>query len=255
MEAVINFYRLYATPETLSSEYDIILGNVDSGVKSKVCASQYLTINCGSVNVREVYQNALDYTATQFSLYLPFIGFVAMNNRDFMNGTVNITYKIDLLTGTCVALVKAIRGSTNTIIGQYVGDASEKIPLTATSARAMLQGMASLALGVARTMGGDPGGVALGIGGAVRAGQTPIEMSGSIQGNAGALGYKKPYIVIRRNNTTGSGWSNIGLPSNTVTTVSQISGRVVMTDMTIPGGMTQEEEQEIKDLFARGVIV
>lgn len=270
LDAVIKCYEFYGNPRIGGNIAALVIGNTTVSTISPDICYRYATVDCGRITIPRVYDNALDYKYTTLTLFLPFIGFVELNTQDFMNGYMAIEYAVDLMSGMCVANVLCQNGRTKSIIGAYTGNCAVEIPLSATDARNLYLGTANALLGFSTsaagmaaakegiTAAGNTGNV-LGAAGQMfggLSGAETIHMSGQAQGNAGALTYKKPYVIIRRaDGYNPESYADIGFPSNSIANVSAVSGHVTMTNMTITGPMTADEKQEIERLFSSGVIV
>ena len=95
LDGIISLIQVYATPST-SGSHNIILGYLDSGVSAPVVSSQFVTVDCGSVTLKEQNNNCTDYIPyTQVQIYLPFIGITELDTNEIMGGTINVKYKID----------------------------------------------------------------------------------------------------------------------------------------------------------------
>lgn len=200
MQAIVGVHKVFATPPT-GGQVNIKCGYIDSGCPAAQVTGQYVTINCGTVNVREYYGNVFDYSPyTEISLYLPFIGIVRLDVADVMRGKVTVIYHVDVITGACLADVKVSRDGENSVMYQYSGSAIVTYPISSGSYASMVTGVLSLAAGVAGTiMTGGAAAPAL-IGGAVGLSHlhTDVQKSGGFSGSPGAMGCKKPYLIISR---------------------------------------------------------
>lgn len=262
IDAVIGFHMIYCTPIKGSAEH-IMCGFLDSGVSSITVANQYVTIDCGSVNVSEYYRTALDYTATKLSLYLPFIGFVPLSTAVCMGSTLNVVYRIDVLTGTCLAQVKVIKENSDAVMYTFPGNCSVQVPLTATTYTGMvstLVGVANTAIGVAMD---NPYGVVSGakqaIAGAVESlGTGGVKQSGAIGSNAGALGIRIPYLIITHpvSYDAFEYSKQYGYPLNETVTLGSLSGYTKVKDIHLHGiPCTDDELEMIERLLKDGVII
>ena len=104
-------------------------------------------------------------------MYLPFVGIVAIKANDVVGKKVTVKYGIDVLTGTCLAMVNTEKGESNIQCYQFAGNCAVQIPLTGGNYAGIIRSLASMAVGVAGSvLTGNPlpaiGGV---IGGAMGA--------------------------------------------------------------------------------------
>lgn len=204
MQAIIGLHKIFATPPT-SGTGTIKVGYLDSGVGSNLVSAQYTEVDCGSVSMPEYFKNALDYLKTDIYLYLPFVGIVPLNVEDVTRATINVKYKVDVLTGACLASVNVTRDAGGG--GQlyvYAGNCAVQYPLSSGSYMGIIAGVLGIAGGVASSVlsGGALLPMALGAGASAMGNmRTKVEHSGSLSGNSGAMGIKKPYLIIRRPQT------------------------------------------------------
>lgn len=260
MQSIIGVHKIFAQP-AISGSGNIVVGYLDSGVGSNLVGAQYTTINCGSVSVREQFGNVFDYTDTQVRLYLPFIGIVDLDTSDVMRGTVSVVYHVDVITGACLAEVKITRDGSGGTLYQFAGDASVRYPISSGSYMGIVAGIASAVGGVASAIatGGATLPLAAGaVAGGLSGARTNVQHSGSFSGNAGAMGAKKPYLIIERPQTLiADGFGNYqGKAANVVRTVAQCSGYFKMSDVHTESisGASAAEVQAIKTALESGVI-
>lgn len=200
MQAIIGIHKVYATPSTGAAQ-NIKCGYIDSGVSSAVVTDQYTDINCGTVNLNEYYGNVFDYSPyTKVSIYLPFIGIVDLDVADVMRSSINVKYHVDVITGACLADVKVFRDGANSVLYQYAGSCIVTYPLSSGSYASAVAGILSIAGGAVASIasGGALAPVALGAAVGVSHLHSDVKKSGSFSGAAGAMGGKKPYLIVSR---------------------------------------------------------
>lgn len=260
MQAIIGLHKIFASP-SISGSGNIRVGYLDSGVGSNIVGAQYTTVNCGSVKVAEQFGNVFDYTDTQIRLYLPFIGIVDLDTADVMRGTVSVVYHVDVITGACLAEVKVSRDASGGTLYQYAGDASVRYPISSGSYMGVVSGVLSAVGGVASAVmtGGATLPLAAGaVAGGLSGAHTQIQHSGNFAGNAGAMGGKKPYIIIERpQSMIADGFENYqGKGANTRRTVGQMSGYFKFSDVHTDSisGAAQSEIEAIRATLESGVI-
>lgn len=256
MQAIISLHKVFCSP-SVSGRNNIKVGYLDSGVGANVVSAQYVTVDCGTVNLSEDYKNVFDYPPfTDVTIYLPFVGFVRLDTNDVMRGSINVVYHIDVLTGACLAEVKVIRDSYGGVMYQYSGDCSVHYPLSSGS----YMGIVSALLGVAGTVasGGALAPMAIGMAAGAMRGHANVERSGSLSGNAGAMGIKKPYLVVQRPqvNTAVDFEKFEGKPSNYTVTIGECTGYIKCKEVhVINTPATESETQELVTLLKQGVIL
>lgn len=260
MDAIIGLHKIYATPAT-GAVQNIKVGYLDSGVSSKVVTEQYTTIDCGTINCYEYFGNVLDYNPyTNLRLYLPFIGIIELANSDVMRSNINVVYHVDVLTGACLAEVIITRDGGGGTLYQYAGNACTTLPISSGSYMGVISSVSSVATRALAgfASGGALGAVASGATGILNAQGTNVVHSGGFSGNAGAMGCKKPYLIIERPQTEtaentakllGYG-SNLFVQLNTCKGFTRVKG--VHVDA-VPA--TKDEKKLIEDKLMNGVII
>lgn len=251
MQAIIGLHKVYATPN-ISGNGNIKVGYLDSGVPSNIVGNQYTYIDCGTVSLREYYGNVLDYSPyTTVQLYLPFIGIVSLDIADVSRSSITVKYGVDVLTGACLASVSVQRDNAGGVLYQYSGNCACQYPLSSGSYMGMVTGAIGAIGSLAR-------GNIIGTGLSIAGMHTNIEHSGGFSGNAGAMGIKKPYLIISRpQSVMNDGFPSIqGYPSNYFTRLGDCSGFTQIAECHVENiPATDKELDKIKDLLKEGVIL
>ena len=257
MDCIISLHMIYTTPST-NGKQNIILGYLDSGVSANVVVNQFINIDCGSVNTVEYFGDARDYVSpyTDVECYLPFIGIVKLKTEDIIGSNINIIYTLDVLTGAILCKIFVTKNGAKQQLYTFNGNASVQIPLTGSDRTRLLSGaITGAAAGI--TTGGLIGAVAGGVAGGLMGG-TSIERSGNFSANSGALGIKKPYLIISRKTPYDADNYNdyYGYPSNKTVVLNSCKGftRVKDIHVNIPNA-TNEEKNEIETLLKNGIII
>ena len=256
MNAIIGLHMIYCEP-SLGSNQSIIAGFVDSHVVSRTVSNQYVTIDCGSVTVKEYYEDARDYDFTNISVFLPFIGIHELKAKDIIGKTVKIIANVDVLTGTLLYKIQV----NNRTLYTFSGNCAVQLPISGASYNSILTSTLSLAAGVVGTVasGGALAPVlAGGAIGAIAGSQTSVQVSNNIGSNAGAMGNKKPYLIINRKNSYNANkyYTIQGYPANEYVLLSNCKGFTKIKEIhleNIPA--TNEEIDEINTLLKEGVIL
>lgn len=259
MSGIITLHKVFATPVD-SGSATIVVGKLDSGVSSATVNQQYVTVDCGSVDLYEQFGNVFDYNPfTDVSLYLPFIGIVPLDTADVMRSTISITYGVDVYTGACLAQVEVTRDGNTVNMYQYAGVCSVEYPLTGAQHNGLITGLLGIGTSVAGLVTGNApmaiGGVASGVASAAKRSQS---RANSFSGNAGAMGIKTPYLIISRPQTkVAATFPELqGYPTNTSVTLGECSGQVRVRAVHVEGiNATEQELQEIESLLLSGVLV
>lgn len=260
MESVIGVHAIYAEPPT-GNMSPIVVGTITSTVNSKIVTSQYFTLDCGSVWLTEYFGNVFDYAPyTKVSLFLPFIGIVDLNVADVMRSNISIKYNIDVYTGACIAMVSVIRDGVGGVLYQYPGNCGVEYPISSASYSRMLQSV--MAAGATAIGGIASGGAMLpAIGGALgtlAGGSVNVQRSGTFSGNPGAMGPKKPYLIITRPQINMADNFAIydGIGSNYTSMLKDVTGyiRCKEVHLNVPGAFA-DELKEIETLLKTGVMI
>ena len=120
---ITRLHRLFV-PVTTENRAVVMLGGYTTNVESGVVESDTITVSCGDITVNEVYENENDYKNTQCEIYLPFIGNNTVNTADIMNKVISLEYRINVITGDCLAILKA----GGIVVNTFSGNCSFTIP-------------------------------------------------------------------------------------------------------------------------------
>lgn len=260
MQAIIGIHKVFVTPTTGGTR-NIICGYLDSGVSSKYVTQQYTTINCGTVSLAEYFGNVFDYSPyTEVKLFLPFIGIVPLDVGYVMRSKINVTYTVDVITGACLANVKVSRDGGGGVIYTYSGSAIVSYPISSGSYTGVVAGALSLAAGVAGTIasGGALAPAVLGAASSIGRMKTQVQHSGQFSGAAGAMGGKKPYLIISRPQTRVADYVNnfSGLGANSFMPIGNCQGYFKCLKVhLIINNAYKNELQEIESLLLNGVLM
>ena len=167
-------------PSSGSEEVRLLF--INTGKYMNVASNQFVTVELGELTLNEAYGSALDYAPnTQIDLFLPYIGTVSVDADEVMGRRVKLTYKVDICTGVCVAILKVeldIEGGKAFFpLYQFTGNCAIRIPFTAAN----MDGYINAALNAAKIAA-----VAAGAGlASMAAGAGTAEMTTTSAANAG----------------------------------------------------------------------
>ena len=117
--------KFYIDIPTTKSEPVKLQNYVLTDVVSPLIENDRMTIDCGSITVNGLYNNAIDLKA-ETSIYLPFCnGLNSISTDKIMNKTVRLVYDVSLLNGQCVA---KLYDTANNVLATFNGDVSIDIP-------------------------------------------------------------------------------------------------------------------------------
>lgn len=272
-DGVISAHELYATP-SVDGRDNIRSGFLTCPTSANIVRVRYNQINCGSIVIPEWYANYLDYSPyTKASVYLPFIGIVELDSDDIVGHGVNITYTIDSYNGSCIAQITVAKQGYNNTVYQFSGNCSVELPLAGGSQAAIKAGMISAAAtgitsvigGVASLLTGNVpgaiGGIAHGVGSAVSTAvsqKSTVQHSGSFGASYGAMGIKKPYLIIRRpiQKQVINYNEEYGFPAHKRVLIGSCSGYLRAKEVhVVSPTATDEEKAMIERLLKEGVFV
>ena len=260
IDGVIALHKVYAAPTTGSSK-NIKLGYLDTNVAASVVTSQFVDIDCGTITVPENKHNATDYSPfTQLQIYLPFVGIQELDTNEIMGGSINLKYRIDVYTGTCLAMIYVTRAadmSTAQLLYTFSGNASQKLPLTASDFGGAISSLLGI-VGVGVASGGALGAAAaMGAAHSLTSEMVHIQHSGGLSANSGLLGPRTPFLIISRQyGYDANGYSEFyGFPANKTVYLNNCTGFVRVKEMKYKGDGTESEKNEILNQLKAGVFI
>lgn len=237
---------------------EVSVGNISTGISMTKAAAQYVSVDCGTLNVQEFWGGYLDYDPyTKAEIYLPYIGTHPISVDDIMNKSVHVVYHVDILSGACTAFVKC--GSS--VLYEFIGQCSSSIPISGNDWTNVINGVLTVA-GSIGTMVATGGATAPMVAGtiastAVNSMKPNVEKSGSMSGTGGMLAIQTPYLILTRPRQAKPKNQNkfTGYPSFITEKLGSISGYTEIESVhleNIPA--TEQELSEIENLLKSGVI-
>lgn len=277
MSAIIDLFMIPYSPEVEPSDVNIYVGNFNTGVKAPKVTSDFVMIDCGTLDVKLFWGSALDYSPyTHVEIFLPFIGIRKLSTEDVMNSTIGVKYAINVLSGECVAYIKC----GQSVLYHFNGNCKQKIPLTGTSSDALKSNLQSIVSTAGAAVGGTglmgagvaavgagsaaapalvAGGVAISAASAVAGSKVKHERAGDISGAAGIMDDFIPYLIIHRpKQSLAKGYNQFkGYPSNISSKLGNCKGYTEVEHVHLKGisGATDRELSDIEMLLKTGVII
>ncbi len=272
MDSIVSLQVFPCTPDLGATEYIKVLqytciaADLSEDSQGTRLSNQFKVFDFGTLNVAEMWNSFLDYDATSFELYLPFIGAVDISVGEVMNGSINVQYTVDFLTGMCVANVLCTKtttlssGDTVTQYSQhsFMGNCSVTIPLHNESWANIVGSLAQAAsAGLRGGVGAAAGSLAMS---AISGGFKPsIETKGTVNSNAGFCAILQPYITVNRPITAESYnyQEVIGYPSYITATLGECEDLCVCDDIDLSGvtGATDSEIEKIRTICRDGIYI
>lgn len=249
----------------------ITVGNVNSQVVCDAVATQYISIDCGSIDVPEYFGGFLDYNA-DYQIYLPYIGYKPMKVDDFTHGYIHVKYWVDILTGVTQACIKCKdKNGVGKVLYSYVGNCFTELPISGANFARMKQaqmnavvgGISSIATAGLNLATGNLAGAVSGlIGGAMESKQMydnakpDYEHGGGLSGNA-MFSVRYPYLIQTRYNAKyASNYKKLhGIPSKSFHYLKDLIGFTQIENVVIDSltHCTKEEKDSIITMLKEGV--
>ncbi|MBO7735150.1 MAG: hypothetical protein J6S67_21480 [Methanobrevibacter sp.] len=264
MEALIGLSIVPVAPTTAGATH-IKLGSVDTNVSAQKCASNWVQLDCGSVDIEKFVGNFMDADPyTEIQIYLPFVGIRKLSADDINGGTIRVVYNIDILTGACACF---IAHDTRGVLYTYNGSCITNVPLTSQNFSGAIQNAVSAVIsGIGVAAGAATGAAPISAMGAmgllnsaanVALNSKPqIQRSGNLGGSAGILSILKPYVIIERPDISvpSSLSYYVGNTCNITYVLAGLSGFTMCEYVHIEGcAGTSDEVNEIERLLKEGV--
>lgn len=258
MECIIGLSVVPVRPP-LGSSRNVMFGDVDTGVAMTGVASEYVELDCGSVNLELLYGSFMDYDYTKIQIYLPYIGFRDLNPKDIMGDSINVTYHCNVLDGGITAYISS---ASKGVLYQFSGSAIANIPLSAINYSGAIQNAVS-ALGAA-SIAGVTGSPVLAMSAVNNVASLAtntnahVERSGNVSGSAGLMGIQRPYVIIERPNiSVPANYPNQnGNTTNVTMPIGSCHGFTVIDKVHLDNVIcTETEREELLSLLQKGVIL
>lgn len=286
-DGIIGAFELYATPQTNGTD-NIRSGFLTCPTTAALVRQRYTEIDCGTVIVPEFYGNYLDYSPySQAYIYLPFIGINEVSIDDITGHAINIRYRVDAYNGSCIAMIYVAKNGYRNLCYQFAGNCAVEVPLAGGSQAAIKAGVLQAeAYSRASQMGavgnlfgaigsalmGNIGGIISGMAGigtslanaqagveAARvANKSSVQHSGQFGASHGAMGMKKPFIIIRNPIQVKVVNYNeeYGFPAHKRVIIGGCTGYLRVREVNVVSAhATDEEKALIEALLKNGVYV
>lgn len=264
MDAILSLHIVPVKPSTAGVK-TISVAGIATEFSSSYTTEQFVPVNCGSIYIPKKFGSYLDYSPyTQTELFLPFIGFKPVDIDDIQGKTVYLQYQIDILSGACIAELKASMDDANSsVIYSWTGNCAVQIPVTGADFKSAFATAitAAASLGAAVATGGAASPLTVGGLASTAVNSTGlkprVQRSGAMIGSAGFMGQRTPFIVRsnpsialppRQEHFT-------GYPSFDTLLMSDLTGYNVIDEVHLEGvPATDAEMDEIERLLKGGVI-
>ena len=286
-DAIVGMYQLPVVPAGVS-DVPIRLGSYDTDILAK-CITERFVSNEGTseieLNSRFLenfgWGDFTDFTETQMTIYLPFVGTINLEAQFFMQGKIRLEWIIDVYSGNITYWISGrnINSDKEIIYGIYSGNCAAPIPYagavgnfdTLGVIKNVSNAIGHGAKGYLATSSGDPagiiGGVASMVGAVVDVGKAIAETSQAdktfIVDKSGIVDPKtvtecpyQPFIQVEMpNQVRPEGWTGyLGLSGNSLGQVKDFKGFTIFKDVKIKMEWgTLGEMKELISLLKSGV--
>lgn len=260
---IVGLFMLPVTPATSAGD-GINLGGIKvNTVTAPKVAQQFKTISFGTLNIEELYGNYLDYSHSQLSIYMPYIGVADIDVQEVNGGSVELQYIIDCFTGACVANVKCTKVTktpwgvaySNSTVHSYTGNVAIQLPISAGSFDTVLSGLINVGLGLGMN---QPAKALQGVGDMINGMAGDVTTRGSLSSNTGKCCYQTPYLMFTRPiEVRPKNLGNVhGYSAGAGGTLGSFKGYVECTDIKLDGVIATEAElNEIRQMCNDGIYV
>lgn len=260
MDAVIGLSIVpYAVPT--SGAVNVAVGNIPTGISMNKASGQFFALDCGSVSLKEYFGSYLDYAPyTSVMIFLPFIGYRELRIDECIAAdpgmSIHVKYHLDILSGSCVAMVKCGRS----MMYQFQGHCSVEIPFTGVEYGNMVKSAVdgATAIGNIATESGNPVNNVGSLVSSVMTCKPNVERSGAIGSSGGLMAGKQPYLIITRPRQCKPENQNkyLGYPAFITESISGLSGYTSFEAVRLNNIKCNDEEmEEIMTLLKEGVIL
>lgn len=259
-ECLVSLHLVPVQP-TIDGTEAIKTGGRISNASGNIVTNDYVDKDLGTLNIPEYWANFLDFTKTDFQLFLPFYGFVNVDGSEFQNGSISIMAHVNVVSGDLTYEVRCKSGHSNlnSVTCNYSTNCKMSMPLTGADYSRMYTAIARSVAGGAMNIGaGNVIGAVGDVSSEMMHAMPSYKKSGDVTGVSGWMGCKKPYLLIKRPNYSFSqGYLNeSGIPSNMYVALSSLSGFTQLQDFHLDGiACTMEERELIESALRKGVIL
>lgn len=260
MEMILGLHLLPFQVEHYTLPDRVTMGIIDTGIDMYYTDVQFQEVDCGEINLTEYWGAFLDYAPyTTLDIFLPFIGVRTLNVNDCMPKTIALKYKIDIATGTCVAIIKC----DDSVLYHFNGSCAAQVPVTAGQMQEIVRSAISLV--TSTVAGAATGGVAGGAMAAVSGAASAIantgqhaSRSGAIGGTSGFMSCLTPYLIVTRPRQALPDEQSVytGYPSFMRSVLATLEGYTEIEEIHLENvPATDGELSEIENLLKSGVIL
>lgn len=100
---------------TSTANDNILVSNINTEINAPKIDDDYITLDLGNVLLAGMYHNTLDKMYSEIFLNLPFVDVYKLDSV-YMNETINIKYRVNLISGDGAILISIVRDSEEFLI-------------------------------------------------------------------------------------------------------------------------------------------
>ena len=268
IDCIVSLHALPVVPSGGTNLDQIHLGSFATGINAPVIQSQYLTIDCGHVDLIKFFGSAMDFSPyTQVQIALPGAGIYSLQTEDVQGSRIHVKYFMDVLTGDVLIHVKC----GQSVLYKFTGNMKMQIPVSArenTALGSAISGVAGVIGGAVQgaIAGGGAGAIIGGVAGggistaaSVATRKEHVSRSGDMSGSISLMDHFVPYLIIHRpQQSLAPNYNKFkGYPANLTMTLGACSGYTEVAHIHLTGisGATDTELNEIEQMLKAGVII
>ena len=262
-QAIISLMAYPMDIDSASSNSDIVCGNTNcSPAQGKIISKLFHDKDLGTIQIPNYFNNFMDYSPyTKVSLYLPFIGIVQLDPDEVMGATIRLKYRVEVITGTCIASVEVTKGSMSAVLYQFTGSMGMSLPMSAGD---FSRTYATLLSAIGTVAGGLTGNIPLTVASGSKfasdllGGKPSVVKAGGMSGNSSMCGNMSPYVIIDRPvpDKPTNYEALRGVPTNRYISVSSLSGFVQLLDYRLEiNEITDTEKVELDGILKQGFLI
>lgn len=231
-----------------------------SNIPTRYVTNQFYELDCGSLTIDKYYGSALDNSPhTSYLLYLPFIGAVSIDTDEIVGKTINVRYRIDIVTGGIVCYVLI----NNNVFYTYTSGCSLSIPISSANYGDMMLRLLGNAADSAAIIAKNGLSAPVAIGAGVQLAMNvmnakpTIAHSGTVSEAYGWLGVPTPYLTIKRPRLSlPKDYQTFnGFPSNITAKLGDLKGYTVVEQIHIENTNLLEEEITMIEASLKGGVI
>lgn len=111
----ISALKVIFVDATSTANDNILVSNINTGINAPKIDDDYITLDLGNVLLAGMYHNTLDKMYSEIFLNLPFVDVYKLDSV-YMNETINIKYRINLISGDGAIFISIVRDSETFLI-------------------------------------------------------------------------------------------------------------------------------------------